>query len=234
MHRINRRGIQPVHGPQDFRQLFVRVRVFLTVAGQVIEFRRSRHRLSVKVHHGVSFLPADSRAVVEEGIVHGIAHNVGFLRQALCRQERRCRLGAGHQAGGYMVGNDAVHLFRAVQGAEPVARLHMIHGDVELHRRQCRRQGGIGITIHQQLIRPLLQQYFFDGRQHFARHGTVASAGNAQIIVRLGNIQFFKEDIGHIVVIVLPGMHQHLLCLLPQQSGHHRRFDKLRPCAHNG
>lgn len=34
-----------------------------------------------------------------------------------------------------MVGDDAVHLFRAVQRAEPVAGLHMIDGNVELYRR---------------------------------------------------------------------------------------------------
>ena len=57
-----------------------------------------------------------------------------------------------------MIRDNAVDLLRAFQGVEPVAGLHMNHRDMELHRRQCRCHGGVGIAVYQQSVRLFLQQ----------------------------------------------------------------------------
>ena len=45
----------------------------------------------------------------------------------------------------------------------------------------------------------------------------MASAGDSEIIIRLWDVQFLEEDLRHIVIVVLPGMHQHFPGLLTQE-----------------
>ena len=75
-----------------------------------------------------------------------------------------------------MIGNDAVDLLGVFKGAETVARLHMTHGDMQLHRRQRRRHGGVGVAEDEQQIRLLLHEYLFDLNEHFSGHLPVAAA----------------------------------------------------------
>ena len=106
-----------------------------------------------------------------------------------------------------MIRDNAVDLLRAFQGVEPVAGLHMNHRDMELHRRQCRCHGGVGIPVHQQSVRLFLQQDLLNGHQHFSGHAAMGAPCNAQIVVRSGNVHFRKEHIGHIGIVMLAGVH---------------------------
>jgi len=55
-----------------------------------------------------------------------------------------------------------------------------------------------------------------------------------KVVVRPGNIQLVKEDIRHLRVIMLPGMDEDLLVLLPELPGERGALDKLRTCPDNG
>jgi len=53
-------------------------------------------------------------------------------------------------------------------------------------------------------------------------------------VVRLRDAQLFEEDVGHVVVEVLPGVHQDLVVPLAQRATHRSGLDELRAGAHDG
>lgn len=132
-----------------------------------------------------------------------------------------------------MVRADAVDLLRVFKGAEPVPCFRVADGDMQLNRRQCRGKGRVGIAVYKKSVRFLCYQNFLYGGKHGPGHLAVAAAGNAKIIVRLRYFQLFKKDVGHVMVIVLAGMDQDLLCPEPENPGNHGSFYKLGPRADN-
>jgi len=64
----------------------------------------------------------------------------------------------------------------------------------------------------------------------------VAKAGNAKIMMRLGNVQLLEEDFGHIGIEMLPGVDNDLFCVIARLNGtaYSGRFDELRTGAEDG
>jgi hypothetical protein len=56
----------------------------------------------------------------------------------------------------------------------------------------------------------------------------VASRPYSEIVVRLGNAQFFKENLGKKIIVVLAGVKKDLLMGLPEPPGKGSRLDELR------
>lgn len=129
-----------------------------------------------------------------------------------------------------MVGINAVYFFRIIQRPQTVPHLGMADRNMKLYRGQRGSYRLIRIAVNQQLIR-LFLEHIFNGHKHFPYHLSVASAGNAQVIVGFWDAQLFIENIGHIVVIILTGMNKHLFGGLAKLAGNNGCFDKLRSCA---
>ena len=62
----------------------------------------------------------------------------------------------------------------------------------------------------------------------------MCAAGDAEVIVRRGDAHFPEENIGHIGIVMLPGVDKDLPMLAAQSAGTGRSFDKLRPGPDNG
>ena len=62
----------------------------------------------------------------------------------------------------------------------------------------------------------------------------MGASGNTQVIIRPGNIQLLKENIGHVVVIMLPGMNQNLMRLAAQQPGNNGGLNELGARPYDG
>ena len=54
---------------------------------------------------------------------------------------------------------------------------------------------------------------------------------DAQVHVRRRDLEAVEEDAGHLVVVVLPGVHEDFLVPLPQLAADGSRLDELRPRA---
>lgn len=59
----------------------------------------------------------------------------------------------------------------------------------------------------------------------------MTTSANAKVVVGFRNAQFIEEDVRHVFVIMLASMQHYLgkLTTALECSGHHGRFDELRP-----
>lgn len=176
-------------------------------------------------------------AVVQGHVIHHVAH----LHDAACGIALALQVGGGCLRGGEQpardaVGEDAVDLLGHghVEAAQP--GFDMRHGDVQLGGGQRAGQGGIGVAIDQHGIGALVLQHFFDLDQHAPGHGAVAAAVNVQKVVGLFHAQLGKEDVGHVGVKVLAGVHQHFLQAsgLRHSERNHAGLDELWARAQDG
>ena len=70
--------------------------------------------------------------------------------------------------------------------------------------------------------------------QHRAGLAAVRAGTDIEVHVGRGKLQAVEEDAGHLVVVVLTGMHQDLLVPLAQLPAHRGRLDELRPRPDDG
>ena len=104
-------------------------------------------------------------------------------------------------------------------------------GDVHLGCGERPGQGRVGIAVDQHPVRPLLQQHSLQPKQHFADLPAVRPRPHSQIHVRLREVQFLEEDLGHPVVVVLAGVDQKLLMPgSPHGPADWGGLDELRAC----
>lgn len=64
-------------------------------------------------------------------------------------------------------------------------------------------EGGIGIAIDQDPVGPFVQDARLDGLQHPPGHGAVVEVGDAEVVMRLRDVELLKEDVRHIGIEVL-------------------------------
>gem|GEM_PF-4815131 len=77
-------------------------------------------------------------------------------------------------------------------------------------------KGGIGIAIHKNKVRLFLYEDLFGLCEDLSRLFPVRTGSHVQVIVRLGDMQFFKKDVRHLWVIMLAGMDEDLGMILTQ------------------
>jgi len=172
--------------------------------------------------------------MVQGHVEHHIAHffNLG-IGHALATQ-----VGAGGGSGREQpardaVRQDAVDLFGHGHVEAAQTRLNVRHRNVQFGRSQRTGQGGVGVAIDQHGVGFFGQQDFFNLFEHAARHGPMPAAMNVQKVVGLVHAQLVKEDIGHVGVKVLAGVHKHFLQLARLAHGvrNHAGLDELWACA---
>ena len=133
-----------------------------------------------------------------------------------------------------VVCDDPVDLLRhmAVEASEPRFDVGDRHGD--LRRRQGAGQGGVRIAVDHEPVRALEEQHVLDAAEHGRGLIPVRAGPDAQVDVGRRDLEPVEEDAGHLVVVVLPGVHQDFLVALAELAAQGGRLDELRPRAHDG
>ncbi len=148
---------------------------------------------------------------------------------ALARQLFGRAGGGAEEQVGAVVGEHAVVLLRhgAVEAAQ--AGLHVRHAQPQLGCGQCAGQRGVRVAVHQHPIRLLGQQHLLQADQHVSRLPAVAARPDAQRVVGPGHAELLEEEIGHLAIVVLAGVNQHLGVGLAEGAADGRSLDELRP-----
>jgi len=112
----------------------------------------------------------------------------------------------------------------------------MCDRNVQLRRRQCTGQRGIGVAINKDAVRPQFLQQRLQPLQHCPCHGTMAAAVNVEVMVGGANTQLLEKDIRHPRIMVLAGVDEYLA----NPTGFRQRLadwgnlDELRAGANDG
>ena len=95
-------------------------------------------------------------------------------------------------------------------------------------------QCGIGIAVDHQGIRYFPEQDVFHAGQCGCGHLRMAATTNTEIVVRPRDVQFLKENVGHVGIVVLAGVDEHMLpgLRLPNSRAHEGFLDDLGAGTH--
>ena len=117
----------------------------------------------------------------------------------------------GEEQVGELVGDQAIDLFGhgAVARAQPGLDVRDRH--LELGAHEGTRQGRVDVADDEHPRWPPLLHDALEGDHRARRLLGVRAAADAEEDVGLRQLQVLEEDLGHLVVVVLPGVHEQLL-----------------------
>lgn len=191
---------------------------------------------------------AGELAVVEDRVVHDITDVVDALladttgagggREGIAFLAEIVDGGCGRaeQQGGYAIGEDAVDFLGHVGVVRAQAGFDMGHGDVELGGGERPGEGRVGVAVDEYPVGLFLLDERFDAFEHAAGHGAMSEAGDAEVMIRAGDIELVEEDIRHVGIEMLAGVDDDLPDVVVGTNGPTDRggFDELRPGAKDG
>jgi len=110
-----------------------------------------------------------------------------------------------------VVGEQAVDLLGHAQvtGADP--RLHVGNRDMQFNGGQRRRQSGINISHHDYQVRLPGQQHFLKLDHDLPGLPGMAAGAYAKVDIRRRQIEVLKEDLRHLVIVMLAGVDEQRL-----------------------
>ena len=116
------------------------------------------------------------------------------------------------------------------------AGFDMGHGDMELGGGQRAGNCGVGVTVDEYPVGLFLLNERFDAFEHAAGHGAMAETGDAELMIRAGDVELAEEDVRHVGVEVLAGVDDDFLdAALPANgAADSGGLDELRPGAKDG
>ncbi len=162
---------------------------------------------------------------------HHVADDVHIAGDRLGAQVCRGRVGGAQQQRREVVGEHAVELL----GHAPVERAH---AGLDVHDRRgglrCSERAGerrVGVAVYEHRVRCQLGDQRLERAEHACRLPGVRAAADAQLAVGPRQSQLGEEHTRERVVVVLAGVHEHLLVALAQRPRHGRCLDELRPVA---
>ncbi|OQB29494.1 MAG: hypothetical protein BWY08_01894 [Bacteroidetes bacterium ADurb.Bin174] len=109
-----------------------------------------------------------------------------------------------------MIHDFAVAFFGNALVETTIARFHVEDGNMSFLGCNSAK-AGVGITQHQESIRLLFFQHRIDVDQYLSRRFGGIFPSRIQEVIRLAQSQILEEDLVQLIIIVLPGMHQHML-----------------------
>ena len=107
-------------------------------------------------------------------------------------------------------------------------------GDVKFHRDKGSRHGRVGITEHDDQVGFLLHQYLLEPDEDLPCHLSVGSGPDPEIMIRIGNFELVKEDLGEVLIVMLTCVNDDLLMFLPDLPGEREELDELRAGSDDG
>ena len=216
-----------IDGSKKAHEILLRVDVLLPVGGKqnVLSLFQSQT--------GVDVACLDFLQVLVEHFGHGAAGDVGaLLGQAILRQVTAGVLRVAQVHVGDDVHDAAVGLLRQALVLAAVAGLHVEDGDVqplssndaEARVGVPQHQHGIGLQLRHQVVT------FCDDVAHGLAQGI---PHRIQVDVRVGQLQVVEEHAVEVVVVVLAGVGQEGIEILPALGDDRSQADDLRPGAHD-
>ena len=164
-----------------------------------------------------------------QGVDHDVAHQVdtgrghAFLREIVVRILRR-----SEEPGGKPVRQQAVALFRHGEIVRPQPSFDVGDGHVVLRGREGRRQGRSHVAVHHAHVRTFPPEDLCEPQQDPARLHARRGRPYLEIQVRARQIELLEKDFRHRGVVVLTGVHQHLLRAAREGAHHRGRLDEVR------
>ena len=79
----------------------------------------------------------------------------------------------------------------------------------------------------------LTEHQLLDSLHHATGLAAMRARANLQVMVGLRNAKLTKEQRGHVVIVVLSGVHQLFVVMAPQHMTHGCRFDELWTCTND-
>lgn len=150
----------------------------------------------------------------EGGILHDIAnveHRDWLRAKTFSFQVLDRRLCRAKEEVAYIIGKDAVDLFRHLHIETAQASFDVRDGNVQFDGSQRAGQCRVCVAIHKNPIGFFVENDAFDAFQHTGCHLPVGSAMDVQLKTRLWYAQLVKENAGHVRVEVLAGVEKHFL-----------------------
>ncbi len=211
------------------------------------EQRPVHERGAVQRHEHV---PADPQAVARGRVLrldaashrhqrvdHRVSDMVDVQLVPPLREQVLARLGRVREEDvRHRVGQHAVDLLghRAVEGAQP--GLDVGDGLSELAGDERGGKRRVHIARHQHHVGPLGEQDRLQALHRARGLQGVRTRAHAEAMVGLGDSQLREEHLGHRLVVVLAGVHEHVHELLPaalQRRDDRRDLHEVRPRAHD-
>ena len=216
-----------IDGSKEAYEVLLRVDILLPVGGKqnVLALFQSQA--------GVDVAALDFLQVLVEHFGHGAAGDVGaLLGQAVLRQVTAGVLRIAQVHVGDNVHDAAVGLLRQALVLAAVAGLHMEDGNVQPLGADDA-EAGVGIPQHQHGIGFQLRHQvvaFGDDVPHGLAQGV---PHRVQVDVRVGQLQVVEEHAVEVVVVVLAGVGQEGIEILPALGDDRGQADNLRPGTHD-
>ena len=216
-----------IDGSEQAYEVLLRVDVLLPVGGKqnVLSLFQSQA--------GVDITGLDFLQVLVEHFGHGAAGDVGaLLGQTVLRQVTAGVLRIAQVHVGNNVHDAAVGLLRQALVLAAVAGFHVEDGDVQpLSSNDTeagvgvpQHQHGIGLQFHHQVVA------FGDDVAHGLAQGI---PHRVQVDIRVGQAQVLEEHAVEVIVVVLAGVGQESVKILPALGDDRGQADNLRPGAHD-
>lgn len=217
----------PIDGRKEARKILFRVDVLLPVGGKqnVLSLFQSQA--------GVDITGLDFLQVLVEHFGHGAAGDVGaLLGQTVLRQVTAGVLRIAQVHVGNNVHDAAVGLLRKALVLAAVAGFHVEDGDVQpLSSNDT--EAGVGVPQHQHGIGFQVNHQVI-GLGDDVPHGLAQGVPHrVQVDVRVSQLQVAEEHTVEVVVVVLAGVGQESVEILPALGDDRGQADNLRPGAHD-
>ena len=216
-----------IDGSKKAYEVLLRVDVFLPVGGE------QNIPALLQPKPGMDVAGFDFRQVFVEHFGHGAAGDVGaLLRQTVLRQVTAGVLRIAQVHVGNNVHDAAVGLLRQALVLAAVAGFHVEDGDVqplsaddaEAGVSVPQHQDGVGFQLRHQVVA------FGDDVPHGLAQGV---SHRVQIDVRVGQLQVVEEHTVEVVVVILAGVGQESVKILPALGDDRGQADDLRPGAYD-
>ncbi len=214
-HLIDRR--------KERREVLLRIDILFTVRGEEDVFSLRQSEPSVNVRR------FDRRQIFRQHLGHRRAGHVGaFFGQPAVGEVPSRMFGVCEVHVANDIDDAAVRLFRQTFVFAAVARLHMEDRDMEPFRadhgettvRIAEDEDGVGLEFDHRLIAR---------RDNIAHRFAEVGADRVQIQFRIGESEIFKEDAVERIVVILTGMDQNRIEILPRLLNNGGEPNNLRP-----
>ena len=107
----------------------------------------------------------------------------------------------------------------------------MSEGPPHLRRDERTRERRVRVSVHQNEIGLLPLEDVLETVHHLRGLAGMTRASDSEVVVRPRHVEDLEEHVGHVLVVVLPGVDQNFLMMLSDLPAHRRGLDELRACA---
>jgi hypothetical protein len=126
-----------------------------------------------------------------------------------------------------------VDLFRNALIEAAIARFHVKHGNPAPLRRNDR-QAAVGVTQDEHCLRFDTGEHTIDGHDDIADGLRRRRSRAVQEVIRLAQPEIVEKYLVQFVIVVLPGMNQHVFTVVIEARNYARQPDDLRARSNDG